>query len=401
MRFTGNMKTFLPHIAPRVRFAAAALLLGGLTLSACGNQAAKSMPQQGTPEVGIIVVKPEKVAITSELAGRTSSFLIAEVRPQVSGIIHKRLFTEGADIKAGDILYEIDPASYRAAYSSAKAALSKAEANLMPARLKAQRYKELAAINAVSQQDHDEAFAAFKQAEADVEAAEAALETARINLAYTRVTAPISGRVGRSAVTTGALVMANQEKALATIQQLDPIYVDVTQSSAEMLRLKQNQASGQLRKGARGRAKVKLLLEDGSAYPLSGTLEFSDVTVDQGTGSVTLRALFPNPDHLLLPGMYVRAIVEEGVSEQALLVPQQGVSRSPNGEAVAMVVDASGKVEPRKLMTGRAIGDKWLVTGGLTAGDRLIVEGLQKARPGASVRAVPAGSGAPAPAAVK
>lgn len=401
MRLTGNMKVRLPHVAARVRIAAAALLLGGLTLSACGNQAAKSMPQQGTPEVGIIVVKPEKVAITSELAGRTSSFLIAEVRPQVSGIIHKRLFTEGADIKAGEVLYQIDLASYRAAYSSAKAALSKAEANLLPARLKAQRYKELAAINAVSQQDHDEAFAAFKQAEADVEAAEAALETARINLAYTSVTAPISGRIGRSAVTTGALVMANQNQALATIQQLDPIYVDVTQSSAEMLHLKQNQASGQLRKGARGQAKIKLLLEDGSAYPLSGTLEFSDVTVDQGTGSVTLRALFPNPDHLLLPGMYVRAVVEEGVSEQALLVPQQGVSRSPNGEAVAMVVDASGKVEPRKLKTGRAIGDKWLVTGGLTAGDRLIVEGLQKARPGASVRAVPAGSGAPAPAAAK
>lgn len=372
------------------------MLLIGLMMTACGNQAAKSAPPQGAPpEVGIVVVQPERVAVTSELAGRTSPYLIAEVRPQVGGIIQKRLFTEGADIKAGEVLYQIDPAGYRAAHSSAKAALSRAEANLAPARLKAERYKELAAIDAVSRQDQDEALAALKQAEADVEAAEAALETARINLAYTSVTAPISGRIGRSTVTTGALVTANQANALATIQQLDPIYVDVTQSSAELLRLKQKQEAGQFRKGS-GLAKVKLLLEDGRAYPISGALKFSDVTVDQSTGSVTLRAVFPNPEHLLLPGMYVRAVVEEGVSEQAILVPQQAVSRSLKGEAMAMVVNASGTVEPRQIRTERAVGDKWLVTGGLASGDRLIVEGLQKARPGTPVKAVPAGAPAAA-----
>jgi membrane fusion protein (multidrug efflux system) len=369
----------------------ALMLLVGLTLAACGNQSAKSAPPQGAPpEVGIVVVRPERVAITSELAGRTSPYLIAEVRPQVGGIIQKRLFIEGADIKAGEALYQIDPASYRAAYSSAKAALSRAEANLAPARLKAERYKELAVINAVSRQDNDEAVASLKQAEADVEAAAAALETARIHLGYASISSPISGRIGRSAVTTGALVTANQAGALATIQQLDPIYVDVTQSSAELLRLKQNQAAGQFRKS--GLAKVKLLLEDGRTYPVSGTLKFSDVTVDQDTGSVTLRAVFPNPENLLLPGMYVRAVIEEGVNEKAILVPQQAVSRGPKGEAVVMLVNASGTVEPRPVMAERAIGDKWLVTGGLAAGDRVIVEGLQKARPGSPVKAVPAGA---------
>lgn len=369
----------------------AAMLLMGLTMTACGNQAAKSAPSQGgPPEVGIVVIRPERVSITSELAGRTSPYLIAEVRPQVGGIIQKRLFTEGANINTADVLYQIDPAGYKAAHSSAKAALSRAEATLVPVRLKAERYRDLVEINAVSRQDHDEALAALKQAEADVQAAEAALEMAGINLAYTSVRAPISGRIGRSTVTTGALVTANQVNALATIQQLDPIYVDVTQSSAEVLRLKQKQAAGQFRKGS-GSAKVQLLLEDGGVYPLSGTLKFSDVTVDQGTGSVTLRAVFPNPKHLLLPGMYVRAIVEEGFSEEAILVPQQAVSRNSKGDAVVMVVNASDTVEPRQIRAERAIGDKWLVTGGLASGDRLIVEGLQKAMPGTPVKAVLAG----------
>ncbi len=367
------------------------MLLVGLTLSACGNQNAKSAPPQGAPpEVGIVEVRPERVAITSELAGRTTAYLIAEVRPQVGGIIQKRLFIEGADVKAGETLYQIDPASYRAAYSSAKAALSRAEANLVPARLKAERYKELAVINAVSRQDNDEAAAALKQAEADVEAAAAALETARINLGYASITSPISGRIGRSAVTTGALVTANQAGALATIQQLDPIYVDVTQSSAELLRLKQKRSSGQFRE--QGLAKVRLLLEDGRTYPLSGTLKFSDVTVDQDTGSVTVRAVFPNPEHLLLPGMYVRAVIEEGVNDKGILVPQQAVSRGPKGEAMVMLVNEAGTVEPRPVMAERAIGDKWLVSGGLAAGERVIVEGLQKARPGTPVKAVPAGA---------
>jgi membrane fusion protein (multidrug efflux system) len=328
----------------------------------------------------------------TELAGRTSANLIAEVRPQVSGIIQKRLFTEGADVKAGAVLYQIDPAAYQAAYNSAKAALARAEANLNPARLKAERYQELVRINAVSQQDFDDASASFKQAEAEVEAGKAALETARINLAYTKVTAPISGRISRSSVTDGALVTANQAAALATIQELSTIYVDVTQSSAELLRLKQNLASGLLKSSGPAQAQVRLMLEDGTAYPLVGQLKFSEVTVDQSTGSVTLRAVFPNPKQILLPGMFVRAILEEGVNEQAILVPQRGVTRNPAGNAMVMVVGAEEKVEPRMIKVVRTVGDNWLVSEGLKSGDRVILEGLQKARPGTPVKAVPFGS---------
>ena len=324
------------------------ILVGSLMLTACGKQNGAGGPMQsGPPEVAVMVVKPERVALTTELAGRTSAYLIAEVRPQVGGIIQKRLFTEGSDVKAGEVLYQIDPATYQAAYDSAKAALARAEANLIPVRLKAERYRELVKINAVSKQDYDDASAALKQAEADVEAGKAALETARINLAYTRVTAPISGRIGRSSVTDGALVTASQPAALATIQQLGSMYVDVTQSSAELLRLKQNLASGLLKSSGAAQARVKLLLEDGSAYPLPGTLKFSEVTVDQSTGSITLRAIFPNPKQTLLPGMFVRAILEEGVNEQAILVPQRGVTRNPAGNAMVMVVGAEEKVEPR------------------------------------------------------
>ena len=369
------------------------MLAGCLALTGCGKQSTPAgQTPGGPPEVGVVVIAPQRVALTTELSGRTSAYLIAEVRPQVNGIIQKRLFIEGADVKAGEVLYQIDPATYQAAYNSAKAALARTEANLIPARLKAERYQELVTINAVSQQDYDDAKAALKQAEADVEAGKAALETARINLAYTRVTAPISGRIGRSTVTDGALVTANQPAALATIQQLSSMYVDVTQSSSELLKLKRNLASGLLKNSGAAEAKVRLLLEDGSAYPLTGTLKFSEVTVDQSTGSIILRAVFPNPKQTLLPGMFVRAVLEEGIIEQAILVSQRGVTRNPAGNAMVMVIGAEEKVEPRVIKVVRTVGDSWLVSEGLKAGDRVILEGLQKARPGTPVKAVPFGS---------
>jgi membrane fusion protein, multidrug efflux system len=381
------------HIQTSDRFkmiAIVGVLVMGLVIGGCGKKGdAVGKKPSAPPEVGIIVVAFQPVQMTTELSGRTSAYMIAEVRPQVGGIIQKRLFIEGTEVQAGDVLYQIDPATYQAAYNSAKAALSKAEANLIPAQLKAQRFEDLVKIQAVSKQDHDNTIAALKQTEADVESAKAAVETARINLAYTRVVAPISGRIGRSTVTTGALVTANQPTALATIQQLDPMYVDVTQSSADMLRLKQALASGQFKKSGPNQAKVNLMLEDGTAYALEGTLKFSEVTVDQSTGSITLRTVFPNPKQTLLPGMFVRAVLQEGIAEKAILVPQQGVSRNPKGESIALVVDDTGTVQQRLLTIGRAIGDQWLVASGLSGGDRLIVEGVQKARPGTAVKAVP------------
>lgn len=374
---------------PRRTWITGVLLAIALTLSGCGKETTAAAPaQQGPPEVGIIVVTPQRVSLTTELSGRTSAHLVAEVRPQVGGIIQQRLFTEGSDVKAGEVLYQVDPASYRAAYNSAKAALARAEANLSSVRLREERYRELVKINAVSQQDYDDASAALKQARAEEQVAQAALETARINLDYTRVKAPVSGRIGRSSVTNGALVMASQPAPLAVIQQLDPMYVDVTQSTSELLRMKKSLASGLLKSNGE-QAKVNLILEDGSPYPLSGTLEFSDVTVDRSTGSVTLRTIFPNPDKLLLPGMFVRAVLEEGVNDQGILVPQQGVTRTPSGEAVAFVVGAGDTVEQRPIKVARAIGDRWLVSEGLDAGDRVILEGLQRARPGTVVKAVP------------
>ncbi|WP_298273508.1 efflux RND transporter periplasmic adaptor subunit [Geobacter sp.] len=370
----------------------AGLLAAGLLVAGCGGKTTAAPPPSGPPEVGVIAVKPERVALTTELPGRTSPHLIAEVRPQVSGIIQKRLFTEGADVKAGQVLYQINPSTYQAAFASARATLARAEANLIPARLKEERFRDLVKIKAVSQQDYDDASAALKQAEADVAAAKAAVETARINLAYTKVTAPISGRIGRSTVTDGALVTANQPTALATIQQLSSMYVDVTQSSAELLKLKQSLATGLLKHDGAAQARVKLLLEDGTPYPLTGTLKFSEVTVDQGTGSITLRAVFPNPKQTLLPGMFVRAIVEDGVSPQAILVPQRGVSRNPKGEAMVMVVGAENKVEPRTITVARTVGDSWLVSDGLKAGDQVILEGLQRAKPGTPVKVVPFGA---------
>jgi len=383
----------------------AALLPAALLVAACqqADKAPAATAAGAPPEVTVVTVRQEPVALTTELAGRTSAYLVAEVRPQVGGILKERLFREGAEVKAGSPLYRIDPASYEAEVERAQAALAKAEANLATARVKAVRYEELAAINFVSQDARDEVAVALKQAEADVAAARAALQTARINRGYTTVTAPISGLIGRSALTPGALVTANQATALATIQQLDPIYVDVTQSSADLLRLRRELASGRLKNAGTEQARVKLLLEDGSAYPLEGRLQFSEVSVDPTSGAVTLRAVFPNPKQQLLPGMYVRALLEEGVRENAILVPQQAVSRDPRGNAVALVVAADGTVQSRQLRADRAIGSQWLVSEGLAAGDRVIVEGLQRARPGAPVKAVEkaAPTAAPAPAAAK
>jgi membrane fusion protein, multidrug efflux system len=389
----------------KTRFRSTLLAVGAVALlfllNGCDKKdGAQGPPQAGSPEVGIMEVQPQLVELTTELSGRTAPRLIAEVRPQVTGIIQKRLFTEGAEVKAGELLYQIDDAMYRADLARAKATLARAEANLTSVRLKAERFAELVKVNAISKQEADDAGAALKEAEAEILAAGAAMEATRINLDYTMVKAPISGRIGRSAVTTGALVTANQATPLSTIQQLDPMYVDVSQSAAEMLRMKKNLASGLLKDGEKAQAKVTLLLEDGTPYPLPGELQFSEVTVDQGTGSVILRAEFPNPEQTLLPGMFVRAVIPEGVNEQAILVPQRGVTRNPAGQAMVMVVGAEDKVEPRVIQVARTIGDSWLVSGGLKPGDRVILEGLQKARPGTSVKAVPFGSKPePAPAA--
>jgi len=357
----------------------------------------------GPAEVAFVTVQPEPIVLTTELPGRTAAFLVAEIRPQVNGLILKRPFLEGAFVNAGDLLYQIDPAPYQAAFDQAKAALATAEAELVVAeanlpalRARAERFQELAAIHAVGQQDSDDANAALRQAEAAIAARKAAVEmsrtaveSARINLSYSPITAPISGRIGKSNVTVGAMVTAYQPIPLAVIQQMDPIYVDVTQATAELQRLRRKLENGTLKLNGRSQSRVRLLLEDGSAYPQAGTLKFRDVTVDPTTGSVTLRMVFPNPEQVLLPGMFVRAVVEEGTNEQALLVPQQGVSRDPKGSPVAWVVNTADKVEQRMLELDRPIGDRWLVTSGLAAGDRLIVEGLQKVRPGDPVRAVP------------
>jgi membrane fusion protein (multidrug efflux system) len=369
------------------------------TLSGCSQgQSASGPPPASEPEVTVATIAPQQVTLTTELAGRTSPFLVAEVRPQVGGIIQKRLFKEGADVKAGELLYQIDPSTYQAAYDVAKSALAKAQANALPAKLKAERFASLSKVNAVSRQDNDDAQAANGQAQAEVLSARAALESARINLSYTRVTAPIAGRIGKSAVTPGALVTASQALVLATVQQLDPIYVDVTQSSGEVLRMKRDLASGKLKKAGADGAKVKLFFEDGSPYAQEGVLQFSDVTVDQSTGVLTLRAVFPNPNHNLLPGLYVRAVLEEGVEDQALLAPQRAVSRDSKGTPLVMVVKPDGVVEARPIETGRVVGDNWLVTSGLAAGERIIVDGLQKVRPGAKVKAVEAAAPAPAQA---
>jgi len=371
------------------------VLAVSLALSGCGDHGTQA-PPAGPAVVGVLAVAPQRVALDTELSGRTSAFTVADVRPQVSGIILKRQFTEGSDVKAGQTLYQIDPATYKASVDSAAAALAKAEATLATDNLKSERYKQLIGINAVGQQDYDDVVATQKAAQADVASNRASLETARINLNYTRVLSPVSGRIGKSTVTPGALVTADQTTALATVQQLDPIYVDVTRSNGELLQLKHDLASGLIKSAGADQARVKLTLEDGSVYPLEGKLQFSDVTVDQSTGAITLRAIFPNPKHDLLPGMYVRARLVEGVNEKAILVPQDSVTHDSKGNAVAMVVGADGKVAARILKITHAIGNQWLVDAGLNPGDQLIVDGLQKIRPGMPVKAVPAAAANPA-----
>ena len=375
------------------RFPLLLAVAGALVLSACGGEPApQAMP---TPEVSVVTLKDQPVRLTRELAGRTTPFLVAEVRPQVTGIVKRRLFDEGSLVKAGDALYEIDASAYRASRDSARAGLARAEAALTSARLAANRSKELAAAKLVSAQDNERAAATYQQAQADVAAARADLQSTEVTLGYATITAPISGRIGKSSVTQGALVTANQEQALATIQQLDPIYVDLAQSSTELLSLRKEMAAGTLEQ-ADG-VPVKILLEDGSTYGQDGRMEFADVTVDPTTGSYALRVLVPNADNFLLPGMYVRAVVDMGQRPNGVLAPQQGVTRDAKGQATAMVVTPEGKVEQRVLQASRTLGDQWLVDDGLKAGDRVIVEGLQKVQPGGMAKAVEAGS-APAAA---
>lgn len=406
------------------------LILGGCSESGTGGP-----PKGGPPEVAVVTVQPKRMVITTELPGRTSANLIAEVRPQVGGLIQKRLFTEGSDVKAGQELFQIDPAPFHAAYDSATANLTAAkkaaaraqaalnaslagvtrqQATLNFARTNRERFEELSKEGAVSASQRDQAVteadvaeatiraaeaqvesdrAAVSAAEAAIDQAQAALKMARINLGYTSMTAPISGRIGRSAVTEGALVTAHQPVALATIQQLDPMYVDVRQSTTELLHLRRRLEDGRLNRDGKDHNKVRLLLEDGAKCASEGTLQFRDVTVDPTTGSVILRIIFPNPKGVLLPGMFVRAVVEEGVNPKALLIPQQAVSRTPKGEPLTLIVDAENKVHQRMLTLDRAIGNEWLVSSGLAPGDRVIVEGIQKVRPGASVKAVPLDAG--------
>lgn len=341
-----------------------------------------------SPEVAVVTIQPQRLVITTELTGRASANLAAEVRPQVGGIIQKRLFTEGSEVEAGQVLYKIDPEMYQAALDNALAALGRSEANLPAIRLKARRLKELLTERAVSQQDYDDAAAALNQAEADIRYWKAAVETARINLKYTSVVAPIAGRIGKSNVTEGALVTANQPTPLSLIQKIDPMYVDVPQSATDLLRLRRRVEAGTLNRSGRTRDNVRLFHEDNTPYPFAGRLQFRDVTVDQTTGSVIVRVVAPNPRGVLLPGMFLRAVVEEGVAQKALLIPQGAVMRNPKGEPYTLIVDKQNKVEQRMLTLDHAIGTAWLVSGGIAAGERVIVEGSQKVKPGVSVNPV-------------
>lgn len=361
------------------------IIISAALLAGCNDQG-ETQAHPTEPQVTVHVVESSPLAVTTELPGRTTAFRIAEVRPQVSGIVLKRNFTEGSDVEAGQSLYQIDPATYQADYNSAKGELAKSEAAAAIAHLTVKRYVPLVGTKYISQQEYDQAIADARQADASVIAAKAAVESARINLAYTRVTSPISGRIGKSNVTEGALVTNGQATELATVQQLDPIYVDVTQSSNDFMRLKQSVEQGSLHKD-NTRSTVELVMENGQSYPLKGSLQFSDVTVDESTGSITLRAVFPNPQHTLLPGMFVRARIDEGIQPNAILVPQQGVTRTPRGDATVMVVNDKSQVEARPVVAAQAIGDKWLISEGLQPGDKVIVSGLQKARPGVQVKA--------------
>ncbi|WP_266157172.1 efflux RND transporter periplasmic adaptor subunit [Dyella silvatica] len=375
-----------------VRILSRWLMLAGFVLSAavlggCKHQA-EAAAEQAAAEVTVVTLKPQPVTIRRELPGRTTAYLIAEVRPQVNGIVKQRLFTEGALVQAGQPLYQIDDATYRAEYGSAKANLAKAQAALASTSLNAQRSAELVKTHVLSKQDNDNVHATWKQAEADVAAAQAALQSSSVVLGFARIVAPISGRIGKSNVTQGALVTANQANALATVQQIDPLYVDITQSSNEMLQLRRQLADGALK--TTEDAPVKIMLEDGSSYAHEGRLQFAEVTVDPSTGSFSLRVVVPNPDGLLLPGMYVRAVLDKGVNPSGLLVPQQGITRDPKGDAVAMVIGKDNKAEQRKVHVSHTLGNQWLVQDGLAPGDQVIVEGLQKIQPGVPVHATEA-----------
>jgi membrane fusion protein (multidrug efflux system) len=380
-------------------------LLSAMSIAGCGpKQAGGPAGGPGGPggpvEVGVLTVATAPVTLTQDLPGRTSAFRVAEVRARVNGIVLKRLFTEGADVQEGQVLYEIDPAPYQAALDSALGTLARAEANVATARAKEQRYQQLINARAISKQDYDDAVANQRSYEADVLSGRAAVQTARINLGYTKVTSPVAGRIGLAQVTEGAYVQESQATLLATVQELDKVYVDVTQASSEFLRLKHDLASGKLKADATGQAQVKLILEDGSIYPVEGTLEVSDVTVNATTNSVTVRAIFPNPHGDLLPGLFVRARLEEGSSPDAILVPQLAVTRNSKGEPTTLVVGANGTAELRVLQTSRAVGNQWLVSAGLKVGDQVIVDNLQRVRPGAPVKVAPAAPPPPVTASI-
>ncbi|MDV6332316.1 efflux RND transporter periplasmic adaptor subunit [Asticcacaulis sp. 201] len=378
-----------PFLLTRGALPVAVLMAAAIGVTACGKKP-EGQPMGGPTDVGIVVVASTPVNLTTVLSGRTSAYLVSDVRPQVGGIIKSRLFTEGSYVKQGQSLYQIDPAPFQAQYASAQAAVAQAKAGLTTARLKAERYAELVKINAVSKQDNDDAQAALAQAEAALASANAAQQTASINLNYTKVIAPISGRIGKSSVTPGALVTASQATELARIQNIDQIYLDINQSVNELMALKQATSSGKI--GEAATADVELILEDGSVYPVKGKLQFSDVSVDEATGTVTLRAVFPNPNGTLLPGMYAKARIVSGMVSNGILVPQPAVTRDPKGNALVMTVTPQGKVAPRPIKTAQTVGDKWLVTEGLQPGDRVIVEGLQKVRPDAPVKATVLGA---------
>jgi len=368
-----------------------------LTVALAACKGGEAPPQGGPGQVTVVTLKTEPVTLTRELVGRATGYQVAEVRPQVSGIVAKRLFTEGALVTQGQPLYQLDDAAYRAQANSARAQLARAEASATAARLAARRSAELVKVKAISMQDDENAQAAWKQAEADVGAARAALDAANVTLGYARITAPIAGRIGKSSVTQGALVSAGQAEPLATIHQLDPIYIDVTQSSAELLQLRRELDAGRLQ--GNGEQPVDILLEDGTPFAHKGTLEFSEVSVDPGTGSYGLRVRVDNPGQVLMPGMFVRAVVGSGVRQDGLLVPMQGIARDARGNTSAMVVDGEGKVALRQVAVSRTVGDKWLVEDGLAAGDKVIVEGLQKIGPGMPVQATEKGAEAATPAA--
>ena len=360
-------------------------------LLGCSGTKAPAGPQE-PPEVGVIKLVTRSVGIVDELPGRTVAYRVAEVRPQVSGIVQKRLFAEGSDVRVGEQLYQIDPASYSATLRSAEAALQRAQANREKAKLLQDRYGPLRANNLVSQQVYDDAVTGFAAAEADVAAAKAQVESARINVVYCQVLSPIAGRIGRTLVTEGALVTSQQSTPLALVQQLDPIYVDITQSSVEMLKLQRALASGDLQRDEKNEAEVSLTLEDGSDYGEHGKLQFAEVSVDPSTGAVVLRALFPNPQRELLPGMFVRAQLTQAMKSEALLVPQRGVTRNQRGDAVVLVVGDDNRVAERMVTTARVIGNDWLIDTGLRAGERVVLDGVQKVRPGAEVNPVEVGA---------